>query len=290
MRIAGPTVASALFGGALLSTAMPIYDASSTALAIRSPHTDLIEFDKRIDVFGKKVGLYASGIDAIFQGAACVGTTCIAYSAAKAAAEAAGASFQLNAGFWTGVIGGGLKLLDGVASTFLDHRAPKRRDLRLNDPRAYDAEFEPFATALRVHFGEEVTEEHHEFFMGERDDCELSSGGKYGHLRVGRVKGKDRTWKLRKEYFDPVKRAPGSIEAYITEGQDNGYPPDNGWLDEAANIFAEGIDRDLGDNQALCMRTKNYANSEAFWYMAVDGDDTDDQFTSVVGCDQISYD
>lgn len=30
----------------------------------------------------------------------------------------------------------------------------------------------------------------------------------------------------------PVKQAPGSIEAYVQEETDNGYPPDNGWLDE----------------------------------------------------------
>jgi len=287
-------VTTTLLGTATLSHALPIYDVSSSALAVRDTRTELVEYDhifaKRVSTFGQKFTRFSDAINGVFVGATCAGTACMAYPTAKAAAGELG--YIVDAGFWGTLVASGLKVVTSGIGAFIDQRVPggnQRRDLRTIDPRAYTLEFEPFANFLINDFEEAISEEHHEFFMGLRDDCELSSGGKYGHLRIGRVKGAPRTIKITREYWNTKKRAPGSIEAYVQDGQDNGYPPDNGWLDEAAYGIGELIDSNLQES-ALCMRTKNYLNSEAFWYMAVDADDVDDQFTGVVECDYVNYD
>jgi hypothetical protein len=88
------------------------------------------------------------------------------------------------------------------------------------------------------------------------------------------------------------KRQEGyyGIEAFITEESDYGYPPDNGWLGEAAGQIGEGIhDYHTEGATDMCMKITNFDGATSHSYLKYDGTPDDEQFDSVFGCDTTDY-
>jgi hypothetical protein len=88
------------------------------------------------------------------------------------------------------------------------------------------------------------------------------------------------------------KRQEGyyGIEAFVAEESDYGYPPDNGWLGEAANQIGNGVhDYHTEGASDMCVKITNFDGAVSHTYMKYDGTPDDEQFDSVFGCDTTDY-
>lgn len=125
--------------------------------------------------------------------------------------------------------------------------------------RSFDKQWSRFESVLAlVHAS--VHDHHYDFVWGRRNDSVIDTP--HGRANITRI-ARDHPFNVRKdgtskngftpryEYMDPVKRAPGNVEVYVSEVNDDGYPPDNGYVDEAANMFGNAIN-EYTDQQAFC--------------------------------------